>query len=159
MKRLLSLITILMVLSVAAFAANNAILNLSGTIPGVLNIDCVAEAAATTLDLSTDQTDLLIGTVTEKCNRKAGYTVTLTTTNGAKFKSADVANTATLSYTLKYGGVGVVFVAGSATVTDAGAKTPQAGTPKTVSITYSGSTWDAGEDTYTDSLTFVITAK
>lgn len=73
------------------------------------------------------------------------------------FKSSDPSNTDTLSYSITYGGSSVTFTSGSAVVTDSNSRTPGVGTSNEIRVTYIGDF--LYEDTYTDTLTFTITAK
>jgi len=164
MKRIIVSLMILAAIAGVATAQTTGTTDLIGTVPAILSITVTANATASNLDLSTDQTDLVVGTVVEKSNKKAGYDVTIQSANAgagasAFFKSADAGNTDTLTYTVKYGGNPVTFSGGSANVSNVTAKTPATGTSNDVSISYTGSTANLTEDTYGDTLTFTITAK
>lgn len=147
-----------------AIAQTTGSVTLTGTVPAVLDITVTALPAASSLDLSVDTTNLAVATVVERSNKKGGYTVTLESANAkvlggsaAFFKSADPANTDTLTYSISYGGTPVTLSAGSALVTDSNTKTLGTGTSKTVAISYTGAF--LYEDSYSDTLTFTITAK
>ena len=149
-----------------AFAATSGTLNLVGTVPGILEISVSAESVAGNLDLTTDQTDLLVATINERSNKKAGYTVTLESQTAAAgdgstsvFASADTGNPDTLTYTMSYGGSAVNLSGGSALVTDVTDKSNASGTNNELRISYTGSGEWLFEDTYEDTLTFTITAK
>lgn len=151
-------------IAIPGFAATTGTLVVQGTVPGILEITVSALPAASALDLTSNQVNLPVADVTERSNRKAGYTVTLQSANsgaGNSFylKSADPLNADTLAYTLSYGGSAVTLVAGTATITDATAKTSAAGNVKSLTISYSGSASFLNEDAYADTLTFTITAK
>jgi hypothetical protein len=154
----------IMMAAIPSFAATTGTLNMSGSVSGVLDISVTAQPAASALDLTVNQTNLLIATVTERSNWKTGYTVALQSANAGSgtsffFKSADVLNTDTLAYTLNYGGSAVTLVAGSALITDATAKTAAAGVTKNLQISYNGASTFLNKDSYADTLTFTITAK
>ncbi|MFQ3619719.1 MAG: hypothetical protein SNJ78_02130 [Spirochaetales bacterium] len=163
-----SKITLLSVILVTAFvlplvAQTTGNLVLTGTVPPILQITVTALPAASNLDLSTTAT-VSVATVLERSNKKGGYTVTVTSANAVAasaalpfFKSADPANSDILAYSLTYGGAAVTFVSGSALVTDSNARTTGAGASKAVEISYTGDF--LYEDTYSDTLTFTITAK
>lgn len=148
------------------FAATTGTLTLSGTVPGILEITVTPTASASALDLSIDVTDLPVATVNERSNRKAGYTVSVSSANAlaaasdqAFLASADPLNADTLEYTLSYDGVPVVLAAGTAQVSDVWAKTPASGTDKELTISYNGTASFLNADAYADTLTFTITAK
>jgi hypothetical protein len=163
-SRLLVAAVAILVSAIPAFAATTGTLTLTGTVPAVLDISVAAQPAAASLDLSVNQANLLIANVTERSNRKPGYTVSLQSSNAGAgtsffFKSADVLNVDTLTYTLTYGGTPISLVAGSALITDATAKTSGTGVTKDLRISYSGAASFLNEDSYSDTLTFTITAK
>ena len=148
------------------FAATSGTIVLQGTVPVILEVIVTTDPAAGSLDLSQNVTDVLVGTVVERSNKKAGYTVTIDSTNAvnagsnvARFESADPANLDTLDFTISYGGVPVALSSGSATVSDQVVKTAAAGNSNEVRISYDGTTAFMYEDAYTDTLTFTITAK
>ena len=100
-------------------AASSGTIALSGSEPGILEITVTAEPQASNLPLNTTVVDLKVGTVTERSNKKAGYTVTLGSANalvsgaaGPSFMSSSTADF--LPYSLKYGGKAVTFSAGGA---------------------------------------------
>ena len=166
---------LILVLALFLFGATAAVaqnsdsgtLTLEGTVPEILTINVSAESVASNLDLSTDQTDLLVATVTETSNVRAGYSVTVESANAASqsstdpfFASTSAGNSDTLSYTLKYDGSTVSFSGGSAaTVTNASDKTAAGGSTNEVRISYTGTTQNLYADSYQDTLTFTITAK
>lgn len=148
----------------SVMGATSGNLGLSGSVPVILELSVNAAAGAITLTPSSNVSSVSIGTVVEKCNDADGYTVTLSSVNGV----ANVANSGvlvgqnaseTLAYSLSYGGTGVSFTAGLATVTDVLAKSSADGDAKTVLITYDGTSSNLATDTYTDDLTFTIAAK
>ena len=149
------------------FAASFAMgvdITISGTIAASTTIQVTPEADITDLDLTVDLANKKIATVVEKSNKRAGYTVTVTSANAAGgstlfFKGSDALNADTVPYTLSYGGVPATFTAGIATVTDASAKTTKDGSSKDVAIDVGGSALYPNADTYSDTLTFTVTAK
>ena len=163
MKWIVAAVAMLAV-ALPGFSATTGTLVLQGTVPGILEISVSALPAASSLALETTQTNLAVANVTERSNRKAGYTVSLQSANAGSgssffFKSADVANTDTLDYTLTYDGSPVSLVAGTALITDASARTPSAGVVKSLAISFAGAASYLNEDAYADTLTFTITAK
>jgi hypothetical protein len=160
------IVAAMIALAAPGFAATTGTLTLSGTVSGMLEIAVTPAAAASALDLTVDVTDLAVATVNERSNRKAGYTVVVSSANAlaaaanqAFLQSADPLNPDTLDYTLTYDGAAVALVAGSAQVSDVWAKTPASGTDKELCISYSGSSSFLNADAYADTLTFTITAK
>ncbi len=168
-----TLLTIILLLSGGAIFAESTSgsIVLQGSVPQILEVTVTSTGDASSLDLSaTVTTPLKVGTVVEKSNKKAGYTVTLesanavsTGVNSAYFKSTDPSNTDTLDYTIYYDGSEVTLSGGSAVVSDVSTKTDAGGSSKDVEITYDGASAfmyeDNYEDNYEDTLTFTIAAK
>jgi hypothetical protein len=154
-----------LLLALGLHAATTGTLTLSGSQPAILQITVTANAAAGTLTVNSAVVDLLVGTIVEQSNDTAGYTVTLSSANG----KAGSATTATLKgtpggdllpYSIKYGGVAVVFHNGEdVVVSNVSSKTVAAGSTKTVTISFDGTNANLGQAVYTDSLTFAIIAK
>lgn len=97
-----SLIVLYLLLTSNVFAGTTANLTLRGTVPAVISITLSAEAGATTLDLSSTATDLLVGAVDERSNSLTGYTISITSLNAGHLKNGTADQ---LAYTLKYDGV------------------------------------------------------
>jgi len=147
-------------------AATTGTLSLTGTQPAILSITVTANPAASSLALSTNVTNLQVGSIVEQSNDTAGYTVTISSANAqalpsavAFFKSATT--TDTLPYTIQYGGAAVTFLATGAPVivSNTTTKTVAAGTTNLVTVSFSGANANLGQATYTDTLTFTIAAK
>jgi hypothetical protein len=135
-------------------------------VPGVLEISVTPTPAASDLALTVNTVDLLVASVNERSNRKAGYTVSLASANAlaaatsqAFLRSADLANLDLLPYSLSYDGVAVVFSGGSAVVSDTWARTSAAGIEKELRMSYDGASFFLNADGYADTLTFTIAAK
>jgi len=146
------------------FAATSGSIVLQGTVPPILEVTVTTEGIASSLDLSVNVSDLLVGTVVERSNKKAGYTVSVESVNATadgtpRFKSIDAGNLDFLDYSITYGGIPVVFTGGTAQVSDVSDKTTGTGTSNQIRITYDGSTAFMYEDAYEDTLTFTIQAK
>lgn len=162
-KILLTLVIAATVLTVLPAGTTGSI-TLTGTVDGILTISVTPDAVASNLNLSTSQTDLPVAVIVERSNRAAGYTVTLESAN-AKALGSDAAllqgsgsNTATLAYTMKYGGQDVLLLNGQALITDTTQITTAQGVSKTLSISYT-SDGDLMEGEYSDTLTLTIAAK
>jgi len=150
----------------AAGAATSGTLNLQGSVPGILDITVTPEAGSGSLDLSIDAAGVKVASVTERSNKKAGYTVTLESANAAAaggsvpfFENIDPEIADVLNYQISYGDTLLTLTGGSATISDVVEKTSGAGNTKDVFIDYNGATDFPYEGTYTDTLTFTITAK
>jgi hypothetical protein len=156
-SKLVSLIVILAALALSAFGATTGTLSLSGTVASILEIVVNPDPAASALPITTTVADSKIATVIERSNKKAGYTVTLQTANGALLKG-QTGNSDNLAYSLKYAGANVNFVLGSATISAVASKTAPAGTSKDLTISFDGASSFLVEDTYSDTLTFTMTS-
>ena len=130
-------------------------LALSGSVAPITTISVTADPNASALPVGSAASNLKIATVVELSNSKSGYTVTLSSTNGASLK--ETAGTDSLPYSLTYGGNPVTFTAGSATLTTSGTRSATAaGSSNVLAISFSAAFLNA--DSYTDSLTFTITS-
>jgi hypothetical protein len=138
----------------ATFAATTGTLLLQGVVAQKISVAVVAEPGASTLDLSTSQTDLAVASVNEVSNAKNGYKMTITSANFGNLKRTD--GTDALSYSLKYNGAAVAL--GSAAGTTITNSSPSAvSTNKSVTISYTGAE-TLVEGTYADTVTFTIAA-
>jgi hypothetical protein len=155
MKNVL-LTSALMVLTTTSFAATTGTLLLQGVVAQKISVSVTAAAAASTLDLSTSQTDLAVASVNEASNSKTGYKMTISSANLGKLKRTDGADV--FSYSLKYNGsaVGLSTAAGT-TITNASAAAVNAN--KSVTVSYTGVAPESMvEGTYADTVTFTIAA-
>lgn len=150
----------------SSFAATSGNVAVSGEVVAVNEITVTAQTGYNTLDLSTTATDQVVAIVNEKNNDANGYTVTLASASAVAATSAQAqlvaagnngANSEAINYSLKYGGVAVTLVSGSATVTSTTAATAQAGADKNLAISFTGAWHNA--DTYSDTVTLTIAAK
>ena len=162
MKRLFLILTMALV-GMSLFAATTGTLTLTGIVAASTNITVTPQTGYNTLDLNTTQTNFLVAVVNEQSNDHLGYTVTLASANlsgaGTQPFLKDSASGDTLNYTLQYNGSSVVFAIGTATVTNASAKTPAAGVNNNLNISYTGNSALSASNAYTDTLTFTIVAK
>jgi hypothetical protein len=162
-----ALIAIVAVASFAQQTSDTGTLGLTGNVPKIVSITVADEAIASNLDLTQDVSGLLVATVTERSNVQAGYTVTVESSNAAAagtsegfFESGATGNNDTLTYSVTYGGNAVSYSGGGAAqVTDAGDKTAAGGNSNEVRISYQGASANLYNGTYSDTLTFTITAK
>ena len=146
-----------------AFSVTTGNLVISGTVPQILDIQVLAAAGSTSLDLTKNVPDQHIGDIVERSNVTAGYTVTISSANAATgtphFKGVNPSNTDTLDYTLKYNGSPINFTGGSALISDVNSKTATIGSTKSINLSYDGTSNFLNADSYSDTLTFTIAAK
>ena len=148
----------------AATAANAALTGnvaLSGNVPQNCSI-AVTATGNSGIDLSTTTADLQVATVAEDCNKKAGYAISVTTTNGVAasastglFNGDTGGNTDTVAYSVKYDSSALTFTNGA----DASARTASDkvnGQVSPVTISFTGAP-TAAADTYADTLNFTMT--
>lgn len=168
MRKAMILMVVMMALAAGFVAAqqttDTASITLQGTVEKNVAISATGVGNFDSLDLTVDVTDLAVVAVNEYSNVREGYTVSLSSANATAGGTADpyfegALGGETLSYTIAYDGSAVSFSGGAAQVTDANDKTPLAGTDKSLTISYSGAAANLGNDTYSDDLTFTITAK
>lgn len=139
---------------------NNVTIPLSGTVAAICTVADSASGATTTFgDMTTGQTATLIGTVTETCNDRDGYKVTLTTTNFAggspNFKGSSTS--ALVPYSLTYNGNALTYFSGTATVTSSGTGTGSNGVSKQLKISFAGGFLTA--DSYSDTITITMASQ
>lgn len=157
MKKI-ALITTLLTLTSASFAATTGTLQLRGVVQQRLSIAVTAESGATTLDLSASPTDLKVATLNEKNNSKTiGYKVNI---KSAKLGNLErVGGTETLPYTLKYNGSAVNISTAAGSDVASAATGSVVNTNKDVAISYTGAAAESMvEGTYEDLLTFTISS-
>ena len=155
MKKLLLALTFL-ALTTTSFAATTGSLLLQGVVAQKISLVVSAQAAASTLDLTTSQADLSVASVNEKSNSKTGYKITITSANLGNLKRTDGADV--FSYSMKYDGsaVSLSTVAGT-TITNSAASAVNSN--KAVTISYTGVAEESMvEGTYADTVTFSIAA-
>jgi hypothetical protein len=131
-------------------------LTITGTVPEIFTLTVTPAGDAQLLDLTINATDHLIATVVEKSNKKAGYTLTVTSANSFAFAGT---TGDTLPYTLTYASSAVTVVAGSATLSNVSTKTSSVGTSNPLAISYNGIPAFLSEGAYTDTLTLTMTSK
>lgn len=157
-----TLITLSTLISISAFGAStdSGTLDLSGVINEAVSISVSAEAAASSLDLTSTQSDLLVATVSEFSNTALGYDVTISSANDSTLKRNG--GSETISYTLKYDGSSIDL--SSSSTTPAAAKSDSSGgvvsDTSQVQISYTGvNESQTVSGTYEDTLTIEIAAK
>lgn len=155
MKKLLAGATILL-MTTSSFAATTGTLLLQGLVAQKISVFVTSQAIASTLDLSTSQTDLVVATMNEKSNSKSGYKMTISSVNLSKLKRTD--GLEVLSYTMKYNGSAVALSsAAGSTITNSSASSVNIN--RNVSISYTGISAELMvEGTYADTVTFTIAA-
>ena len=140
-----------------ALAGDSGALLLRGQLPVACSIQVDATQAATSLDLSSDQIDVPVASVTETCNSRTGYTVNVSSWgNGALYGELDA-----VAYQLKYdrisadlsGSQGAPFL-----LTNSSSLTGRAGVTKNVTISFAALQGLHG-GRYEDTLVFTVAAK
>lgn len=135
------------------FASTTATLILRGSVPRLLEISIAPETLATTLDLTVNNSNVLVGLSTEKSNAAAGYSVNVSSANQGKLVNENNSNES-VDYTMTYGGDAVNLLSGSDfSETTKGVKN------KDIRISYTGQDQEnLIEGNYSDILTFTISA-
>lgn len=151
MKKLLLLATLL---STTAYSATTGTILLQGIIPKLLSITVSPQTISSSLDLSTTQSDLLVGVVNEKSNSLLGYKVTVTSSNLGNLKR--VSGTEVFPYSMKYNGAVVNLSTVSGTTFTTASPLP-ANVNKNINVSYTGVPQESMvEGTYSDVVTFTI---
>lgn len=159
----LVLIALIACVGVAVFGQTNdtAGITLTGVVQEKVEVTVTAESGSSSLDLTTNQTDLKVATVTEYCNMAGGYTLDIqTSTASASPSFYSPTTTQELVYSVKYDGNVVTFDSnGLADDVSSGTQTTSGALSKDLTISYSGSSaaLTAASD-YSDTLTFTITS-
>jgi hypothetical protein len=153
------LVALIALAAVPTFAATSGTLFLSGVVAPVTSITVQADPNASNLPVGTTVSNLVVASVNELSNNKAGYTVSLSTANGGMLKETNGLNVGladTVPYTLSYNGSAVSFSSGSAVISRVSSRTTGSGTTNSLAISFASAFLNA--DTYTDTLTFTIAA-
>lgn len=141
-----------------AFAAKTGEVKITGSVPVSCDITVQQESGAVGIpDISIGATNRAVAIVTESCNSQSGYRVSLTTTNGKSYTGlfVDTASGDKQPFTINYGGTTVT----QSVVTDSAATA--SGLQKPVTISYAANPKLTGTTsaTYTETLTFTISAR
>ncbi len=136
-------------------AATSGNMLLQGTIAQVLSIVITPVSGVNTkLDLSTNQTNLVVGSIQEVSNASSGYKILLTSANAGTLKHATTKTA--LNYTARYNGSNVTLSTTAKTIftqTTGGAFN----TTKKFDVSFNGQgATNLTEGTYSDTLTFTI---
>ena len=152
---LATLATTALLVSAPAHADDSSSLVLRGYVPISCNIDVAAAPAASNIPLANAQRGLAVAQITETCNNRNGYTVSVS----SKSNGALEGPSARLAYRLQYGDA-VADLEESATkpvrVASSAVKTERGGVRRDVRISHDGVS--AG-GAYADTITFIIAAK
>lgn len=173
MKKITKLVAAISTIAIAtpAFAASQATLKLTGSVPASTYITVASsnvETGATDTTYTIDSSKLTtagantvsnIAYVFETSNRKAGYTVTASSAHSGKLTMDDssASDAASISYALLYGS-DEKSLTSTQTVTDVSSLTQKTTNTKAVGLKITGNA-NALEGTYKDTITFTITAK
>ncbi len=155
MKKLLTALTLITIF-VNANAATTGTLLLQGVITKKLSIEVNPATVASSLDLTTTQTDLTVASVREKSNSNTGYKVNIKSANLGKLKRSS--GSEVINYSLKYGStVADLSTTAGQTINNAGASVTN--DLKDVKISYTGTPEESlVEGTYSDTVTFEISS-
>lgn len=147
----------LLALSTETFSATTGSLLLQANNPRKISIDVTPVAVASSLDLTTTQTNLKVATIVEKSNSKTGYKVTITSANLGKLKREDGAEVFT--YTMKLDGSNVSLSTAAGTVFTRSQTVPVT-VSRNITISYTGKSVETMiEGTYSDTVTLDIAAR
>lgn len=143
----------------AAHAAPTGTVTITGRVPAACDVIVTPEVGASNIDdISAGDTDRIVATVNENCNDEHGYTVSVVGTNSTDYTGlfVDTISGDSHPFTINYDSTPVPF---SGIVTDV--ENPGFNLNKIVQITYAAdNTLQASAGyTYTETLTFTITAK
>ncbi len=140
-----------------ALAGDSGALQLRGQLPVACSIRVDATQAATSLDLSSDQIDVPVASVTETCNSSAGYTLNVSSWgNGALYGELDA-----VAYLLKYDRASADLSGSQSApvlLTSSSSRTGPAGVTKNVTISFAAAQGLRG-GMYEDTLVFTVAAK
>jgi hypothetical protein len=155
----LSIATVLILGAAPVLAASTGDLDLTGVIAPACDVVVTpVGGVADALPFGAAQTDLNVASVNEACNVVAGFDMTAQSANSSVLTPVG-ASPDTVAYTFKYDTTLYDLSGGGAVnVTNSVIRTPPAGWDKAVDISYADPT-GIGADTYTDTITFTITAK
>lgn len=131
----------------------SASLELRGSVPTSCTVDIAPTSKASSLDLRAGEQDAVVGVVTENCNSRHGYTVTISSGGTNQLRSA-AAGAAAAPYTLRYDGVAA---AGSEPLV-ANRNQAYFGRQGNLQVSIPGSATAVAGD-YSANLSLVITAK
>jgi hypothetical protein len=144
-----------------ATAAQNGNVALSGNVPQNCSI-AVTATGNSGIDLSTTTADLQVATIAEDCNKRAGYVIAVTTTNGVAasastglFNGDTGGNSDTVAYSVKYNSSSLTLTNGAdSSARSVSSKVSGQVSPVTISFTGDAT---AAADTYADTLNFTMT--
>ena len=140
-------------LSGFAAAGDSGALQLHGLVPLACSIQVDPTQAASSLDLSSSYTDVVVASVTETCNSSTGYTIEVSSSgNGSFLGELDA-----ITYMLKYDETQADLSSSGVLVSSAG-RTGPAGVTRAVTVSYAAATNQSG-GTYEDTLVFTVAAK
>lgn len=155
MKKLVTSI-FLFVISSSAFSATTGTLLIQSIIPRRVSILVAPVAVASSLDLTTTQTNLKVAAVTERSNSRTGYKVTIKSANLGKLKREDGAEV--FSYTMKLDGSTVGLSSAAGTSFNRSQTSPVT-VNRNITISYTGKAVETMiEGTYSDTVTLDIAA-
>ncbi|MCF8057670.1 MAG: fimbrial protein [Bacteriovoracaceae bacterium] len=160
MKKLLIIgLMILTANNIFAQASTTGVLTLTGQVDEVFSISVAdVSGVADSLDLTASPTNLKVAAVTESTNSSIGYNISMKSAGNGFLKNGTVDS---LAYEIKYGASGTFATPSSTDVVVKTATTSGVTVNNSdVFIKYTGKSADQmASGTYTDNLTFTISAK
>lgn len=134
-------------------AATTGTLLIRGNIPASLSLTIDSNSNSLNLPLTSPQTDLLIGTATERSNYQAGYTISISSANNGSLKRQG--GNEVLPYTIKYGNSSSLNLNTVQQVVYSNIQVHN--TEKDIKISYPAASSTQISGDYEDTLTFTIT--
>lgn len=151
----LVLLSMLFLSPLATLAATTGGITISGVVPASTSITVTPLTGYNAIDFTAGASNLAVASVREKNNKVAGYVVTMASANAGKFKNGSNE----LVYTARYNGVAATLSVTPQTVTSQGSQLTPVNTLKALDISFTSTlAEDMLEGTYSDTLTFTITA-
>lgn len=157
---------LLLVVGSYVSAGTTGTLRLAGIVQERLEISIEQNAVATALDFSGNGDSILVGRALENSNLTSGYQISVTSANAKNSASGSAflqgnnsENPTQINYTLQYGANVSQFTSGSALVYSTNGVTGEDGNVQEIRISYNVENQALIADTYSDTLTFEISAK
>lgn len=156
MKKLITTI-LLFILSTPAMSATSGFFLLRTEVPRRVSISILPASVASSLDLSTTQTNLKVANATAKSNSRTGFKVTFTSANLGNLRR--VSGNEVFPYSMKVDGLDVGLSTASGTTFNVDQTAPMT-ISRDITISYTGKPLETMmEGTYLDTVTLTIAAR
>ena len=140
----------------SAYAATTGSIAISGSVPASTALVLTTVSGYNALNLSVTAANQPVANVQELNNTLNGYTVTLSSQNAGTLKNGTLGS---LAYTARYNNAAVTLSSTAVAITTSGATTAVVNLTKPLTVSYTGvAASDMMQGTYSDTLTFTITA-